>query len=185
MGHELGMSYLYLLIFLRHPKQVWHTSASIIPCIFETMTLKEKTYQTCLEIVQQKIDTLQKNLHDLADSAGNETKRTAGDKHETALAMLQIEQENNSRQLKEALQQKATLEKLNSHLQTEMIVRGSLVHTNKGVFYLSLGLGKLKVDDETIFVVSPDAPLGKLLLMKKAGDVITFSHTTYKLMKIE
>jgi hypothetical protein len=149
------------------------------------MTLKEKTYQTCIALVQQKIDVLQKNLHDLSDSAGNETKRTAGDKHETALAMLQIEQENNSRQLKEALQQKAVLEKLDPHLQTEMILRGSLVLTNKGTFYISLGLGKLKVEDETVFAVSPDAPLGKLLLMKKAGEEFQFNNTSYEIHSVE
>ena len=148
------------------------------------MTLKEKTYQTCLEIVQHKIDTLQKNLHDLTDSAGNETKRTAGDKHETALAMLQIEQENNSRQLKEVLQQKAVLEKLDPHLQTEMIVRGSLVETNKGRFYISLGLGKLTLEEETVFAVSPEAPLGKLMLMKKAGDAFQFNNVNYKIISI-
>ncbi|NCU02364.1 MAG: hypothetical protein GXC73_00110, partial [Chitinophagaceae bacterium] len=144
------------------------------------MTLKEKIYQTCVAIVQQKIEVIQKNLHDLSDSAGNETKRTAGDKHETALAMLQIEQENNNRQLNELLQQKAVLEKLDATLQTELVVRGSLVYTNKGVFYISLGLGKLKVEDETVFAVSPDAPLGKLLLMKKAGDALQFNNTAYE-----
>ena len=149
------------------------------------MTLKEKTYRTCVEIVQQKINVLQKNLHELSDSAGNETKRTAGDKHETALAMLQIEQENNSRQLKEALQQKATLEKLDPHLKTETVVRGSLVHTNKGIFYISLGLGKLKADNETFYAVSPEAPLGKLLLMKKAGDAFQFNNTVYEILSIE
>ncbi len=149
------------------------------------MTLKEKTYQVCVEIVQQKIDTLQKNLHDLSDSAGNETKRTAGDKHETALAMLQIEQENNSRQLKEVLQQKTILEKLDPQLHTEMVVRGSLVETNKGCFYISLGLGKLKVEEETVFAVSPEAPLGKLMLLKKTGDTFTFNQTDYKINSIE
>ena len=104
------------------------------------MTRKERTHQHCLLLLQQKIDALQKNLHDLSASAGNETKRTAGDKHETALAMLQIEQENNSRQLKEVLQQKAVLEKLDPQIQTATIVRGSLVETNKGRFYISLGL---------------------------------------------
>lgn len=138
-----------------------------------------------MSLLQQKIDALQKNLHDLSDSAGNETKRTAGDKHETALAMLQIEQENNSRQLKEVLQQKAILEKLDPQLQTTMVVRGSLVETNKGCFYISLGLGKLKVEDETVYAVSPDAPLGKLMLMKKAGDTFTFNNTDFKINSIE
>ncbi|TWI81480.1 hypothetical protein IQ13_2498 [Lacibacter cauensis] len=149
------------------------------------MTRKERTHQHCLLLLQQKIDALQKNLHDLSASAGNETKRTAGDKHETALAMLQIEQENNSRQLKEVLQQKAILEKIDPQLQTATIVRGSLVETNKGRFYISLGLGKLKVEEETVFAVSPEAPLGKLLLMKKAGDAFTFNDTDYKIITIE
>lgn len=149
------------------------------------MTLKEKTYRTCVEIVQQKIEAIQKNLHDLSDSAGNETKRTAGDKHETALAMLQIEQENNSRQLNELLQQKTVLEKLDAALQTEIVVRGSLVHTNKGVFYISLGLGKLKVENEIVFAISPDAPLGKLMLMKKAGDAFQFNNVAYEIISVE
>ena len=138
-----------------------------------------------MDLLQQKIDALQKNLHDLSDSAGNETKRTAGDKHETALAMLQIEQENNSRQLKEVLQQKATLEKLDPIIKTEMVVRGSLVETNKGRFYVSLGLGKLKVNDEIVFAVSPDAPLGKLMLMKKAGDAFQFNNTAYEILSVD
>ncbi len=149
------------------------------------MTLKEKIHQTCFDLVQQKIDELQKNLHDLTESAGNETKRTAGDKHETALAMLQIEQENNSRQLNELLQQKAVLEKLDPHLQTEMIVRGSLVETNKGRFYISLGLSKLKIENETVFAVSPDAPLGKLMLMKKSGDAFQFNNISYEILSVE
>lgn len=148
------------------------------------MTLKEKIHQVCVELVQQKIDTLQKNLHDLSDSAGNETKRTAGDKHETALAMLQIEQENSSRQLKEVLLQKAVLEKLDPQLQTATIVRGSLVETNKGRFYISLGLGKLQIENETVFAVSPDAPLGKLMLMKKTGETFTFNQTEYTINSI-
>lgn len=132
------------------------------------MTPKETIYQTCAEIVQQKIEAIQKNLQELSDSAGNETKRTAGDKHETALAMLQIEQENNSRQLKELLLQKAVLEKLDPHLHTEMIVRGSLVHTNKGLFFISLGLGKLKVNEQTVFCCFARCTFGETNVNEKS-----------------
>ncbi len=149
------------------------------------MKLKENVYRLCVGIVQTKISLLQQQLHDLTSSAGNETKRTAGDKHETALAMLQIEQENNSRQLQDALQQKAILEKIDPTLQTEQAVRGSIVTTNNGMFFLSLGLGKLKAEDETIYAVSPDAPLGKLLMMKKVGDFFTFNQIDYKIISVE
>ena len=149
------------------------------------MSFKENVYRQCAAIIQTKISLLQKQLHDLTDSAGNETKRTAGDKHETALAMLQIEQENNSRQLQDALQQKAILEKIDPTLQTEQAVRGSIITTNNGIFFLSLGLGKLKTQQETIFAVSPDAPLGKLLVMKKAGEEFHFNQTDYKIISVE
>lgn len=149
------------------------------------MMLKEHVYRLCVEMVQTKINLLQKQLHDLTNSAGNETKRTAGDKHETALAMLQIEQENNSRQLQDALQQKAILEKIDPTLQTEQAVRGSIIITNSGIFFLSLGLGKLKTQQETIYAVSPEAPLGKLLVMKKAGEEFQFNQTDYKIISVE
>ena len=55
---------------------------------------------------------LQQRLNDLKESGANETKSTAGDKHETALAMVQIEQANIRKQLEEALAQKAILEKI-------------------------------------------------------------------------
>ena len=149
------------------------------------MSFKENVYRQCAAIIQTKISLLQKQLHDLTDSAGNETKRTAGDKHETALAMLQIEQENNSRQLQDALQQKAMLEKIDPTLQTEQAVRGSIITTNKGIFFLSLGLGKITIDEKTVIALSPDAPLGKLLLMKKAGDAFQFNNTSYEILLVE
>jgi hypothetical protein len=46
------------------------------------------------------VAAVQKVLADLHHSASNETKSTAGDKHETALAMLQLEQENKRQQLR-------------------------------------------------------------------------------------
>lgn len=68
------------------------------------MSFKEKVYQQYLQLVNDKIVSLQKILNELSDSAKNETKSTAGDKHETALAMLQQEQQNTSIKLSEALE---------------------------------------------------------------------------------
>jgi len=58
------------------------------------MTLKQKAHQHYLQMVNDKISLLRQDLAGLRESGANETKSTAGDKHETALAMLQIEQAN-------------------------------------------------------------------------------------------
>ena len=77
------------------------------------MKLKQKIYNHYLQIIHDKVSMLQKVLDDLKESGANETKSTAGDKHETALAMLQIEQANTRTQLQEVLNQQAALEKIN------------------------------------------------------------------------
>jgi hypothetical protein len=145
------------------------------------MTLKEQVYRHCEERIQTNIALLQKQLQELTASAGNETKRTAGDKHETALAMLQIEQENISRQLKEALLQQVVLRRIDPLLKTTEAVRGSVIQTNKGIFFLSLGLGKITIAEKTIIALSPESPLGNRLLRSKAGDTCTFNDIVYSI----
>jgi transcription elongation GreA/GreB family factor len=122
---------------------------------------------------------MQQVLADLKESGANETKSTAGDKHETALAMLQIEQANKRAQLKEAQEQKAILEKINPALIPSVIVSGSLVKTNAGYLFISIALGKAIVDGIKVIALSPQSPLGKLLMGKQSGSAVTIKNTVY------
>ncbi len=149
------------------------------------MTFKEKIYRQYVLLVHEKISLLKKNLQDLTDSASNETKSTAGDKHETALAMLQIEQENSSRQLSDVLKQKAVLEKIDPLLHPEQVVNGSLVKTNKGYYFISIGLGKITVNEQLITALSPESPLGAQMMHLKKADTFIFNGMEYRIETIE
>lgn len=70
------------------------------------MNLKEKVYQHYLSLVLEKIKTLQDTIADLTLDAQNDAKGSAGDKHETALSMMHLEQEKLTQKVKEALDQK-------------------------------------------------------------------------------
>lgn len=135
-------------------------------------------------MIDSKIKVLQKNLSDLSESAGNETKRTAGDKHETALAMLQIEQENIRRQLHEALAQKKLLSQIDPCIQTVQVCKGSIVTTDKGVFFISTALGKKVIDAVTVIALSPESPLGSKMVHLKKGDSFSFNQTNYTIEAI-
>ncbi len=134
------------------------------------MTLKQKVHLTCLELVDEKIRLVQKNLAGLKESGANETKSTAGDKHETALAMLQIEQANARAQLNDLLAKKADLHSINPKLSPVSIVKGSLVKTNKGHLFVSTAIGKLMVDGLAVIALSAQSPLGSRLLGLQAGE---------------
>jgi hypothetical protein len=141
------------------------------------MTFKQKIHYNFLLSVNEKVKLLQTTLAALKESAANETKSTAGDKHETALAMLQIEQANTGKQLQEAVEIKAIVEKIDPTIVAPIIVCGSLVTTNRGYFFVSAAMGKIVVDGKAIMSVSPYSPLGKQLLgLQVAARVIVNTH---------
>lgn len=149
------------------------------------MTLKQKIYNHYLQVVNNKIQLLQQVLADLKESGSNETKSTAGDKHETALAMLQIEQANTRAQLKELINQKDALEKINPLLHAGIITNGSLVKTNRGYLFVSIALSKAVIDNNTIIALSPQSPLGIKLLGLKAGDRTDINNNLYVIQNVE
>ena len=128
---------------------------------------------------------LQQTLEDLKESGSNETKSTAGDKHETALAMLQIEQANTRGQLQEVLEKHLALINIKPDIITKKVLPGSYVKTNKGNFYISVALGKLIIDGETVIAVSPQSPLGAKLMGCCVHDTVTINTHTYLVESIE
>lgn len=148
------------------------------------MTLKEKIYQHCFDSLSERISAVQSTLNDLKDSASNETKSTAGDKHETALAMLQIEQKNVSAQLENLNVQMQTLKRLAGVNVSTRVIEGSLVLTDKGYYYVTIAAGKVVVDGSPIIVLSAQSPLGRSFIGKEINAVVSFNTTTYTLQEI-
>ncbi|MBL0358060.1 MAG: hypothetical protein IPP72_14855 [Chitinophagaceae bacterium] len=128
---------------------------------------------------------LQQVLADLKESGSNETKSTAGDKHETALAMLQIEQAQKRDQLKEVQIQKAAMEKINPAITATSIVNGSLVNTNRGYLFISTALGRAVIDGVKVTALSPQSPLGSKLMGLTVGATTEVNNNQYVIETIE
>ena len=149
------------------------------------MKLKQKVYDHYRQLINDKVKMLQQVLADLKESGSNETKSTAGDKHETALAMLQIEQANTRGQLQEVLAQKNALEKIDPTISATMIVNGSLVKTTRSYLFISIAAGKIIIDGISIISLSPQSPLGQKLMGLKVGEVAGINNIEYAIETIE
>jgi hypothetical protein len=143
------------------------------------MQLKQSVYNTCLQLLNNKIQTLQNTLHELSEGAISDGKSSAGDKHETARAMMQLEQEKISKQLDEVLAQKTILQKNDRTITLEQITKGSLIKTNKGYLFLSIALGKINVEGVDVIVLSPQSPLGIKLMGLKVKSSVSINAVTY------
>lgn len=154
--------------------------------IFATMSLhfKNKIITACKEVLDAKIKFLKDALHEATDAGNNETKSTAGDKHETGRAMMQLEQEKLGKQLVDLESQKNDFDKIDFSISHRAIANGSLIETSKGFFLLATAIGKLEVDEITLFVISNKSPLGLNLLGLEPKSKITFNGMSYEIKAI-
>lgn len=147
------------------------------------MELKAQIKTHYRELLQQKTALLAQQLQSLAESLHQETKSTAGDKYETARAMLHIEQENLQQQMAVLKSQQAALD-YESAAAPGRAGPGSLVTTDKGVFFISASLGKASIAGHTVYALSPQSPLGQKLLQHGIGDTIVQQQTAYTITGI-
>lgn len=140
---------------------------------------KIKIISACCRVLNDKINFLQQNLKEVTDAGNNETKSTAGDKHEIGRAMMQLEQEKLGNQLVDLESQKNDFDKIDFSISHTAIANGSLIETNKGFFLIAMAIGKLEVDQSTVFVISKKSPLAKVLLGLKNNDTVDFNNMKY------
>lgn len=148
------------------------------------MLSKSMVYNSCIKSVSDKITAAGKAFKEITEEAKTDSKSSAGDKHETSRALMQMEQEKISRQLQNMIDQKKQLEKINIDQHSEKIITGSLILTNQGYFFLSVGLGKITVKDTPVFVLSSGSPLGAKLTGLKKDDSTTINGTNYIIIQI-
>jgi len=147
--------------------------------------LKEKIYQHVLKELEAKIEESQIELDSIRSSRDNNSKSTAGDKHEVGRAMAQIELDNQTAVLHRTLKLKETLIGLDLGRNPAHVGKGSLVITNRGKYFVSIGLGAIQIEGESIFVISLSSPIGTLLDTKSVGDVLEFNEQRIEILDIQ
>lgn len=142
-------------------------------------SLKIKVLAYYRQQVQDKEDAFRDMIDALTEGAANDAKGSAGDKHETALSMMHLEQEKLNHKLKEILEQKSVLDKIEADTVSSKIILGSLVKANSMYLFLSTALPKIVVEGTTVFALSPQSPLGSKLLGSERGNEVEVNNTKY------
>jgi hypothetical protein len=148
------------------------------------MTFKQKIHTYYQQLVQDRIDVFRDMIAALTEDSKNDAKGSAGDKHETALSMMHIEQEKLNTKLREVLTQKSVLDKIDTSTIAETIIVGSLVKANGIYLYLSLALPKININQINVIALSPQSPLGNKLMGNKVGFTFEINGTRYRIEEI-
>ena len=145
---------------------------------------KQRVHAHCLSLVQQKIEGIEAAMREAQGAANEETKSSAGDKYETGRAMMHLEKEKLASQRAEAFKLQKVLGQIDAAKQSTQVALGSLVHTNRGWFFVAVGLGNIAIEQQSCFVISPAAPIGQAMWGRRVNDHFTFNGQTIEIATI-
>lgn len=98
--------------------------------------------------------------------------------------MAQLEIENSSAQLAEAMKLKQVLDQINPDQETRTAQLGSLVLTSQGNYYICISAGKLMIDGVIYYAVSSASPIGMKLMKLRAGESFTLNQKSIMVEKV-
>ncbi|MGF1636876.1 MAG: 3-oxoacyl-ACP synthase [Cyclobacteriaceae bacterium] len=146
--------------------------------------LKKRIYQLCSESVDTRIAAIKSSIEMAEEASFGEVSSSMGDKYETGRSMMQLEIQKYEVQMAEARKLRNVLNEINPNLSTDDIQLGSLAETEQGNFYLSVSIGKVKVDDYECFAISMQSPAGQAIFGLKANDTYELNGKTYKIKAV-
>ncbi len=147
-------------------------------------TLKQKVVAYYKQQVDDRIDAFRDMIAALTEDASNDAKGSAGDKHETALSMMHLEQEKLNHKLKEFLDQKVIIDKINTEATSSKIALGSLVQANNLYLFVSAALPKITIEGVNVIALSSQSPLGMKMMGMEKGDEFEVGNTKYEIHEI-
>lgn len=152
------------------------------------LKIKEALFKQCEFFVNRRSQTVHEIISSNQKALQSETKSSAGDKHETGRAMLQLEMEKASQQLEGISLMNQILSKIDLSTPKvfgqEVVHLGSIIRTDTTNYFLSISAGQLLVEGENYFAISVSSPIGKLLLGKKQNEEVVFNGSRIKINQI-
>lgn len=136
----------------------------------EKLAFKKTLHAGLVAKLRNNIAELKGSIFELQDSAKSESKSSVGDKYETGRAMIQLEIEKITEQLREKETALGVISAMQVDVQDDTIRRGAVIITSEGTYFLSLSAGTVVIDHITVSCISSSSPLGQMLLGRKSGD---------------
>ena len=145
---------------------------------------KKIVYTKIQEEINHRVHKIQTALRQQSESLKTASESTAGDKHNTARAMMHIEEEKLGKQLAQLIKLKKLLVKVHPSKTSNAITLGSLVNTNRGWLYIAVPLGKFSMDGIDLMAISLASPIGQVLQGKKVFETTTFNGQNWEVLEI-
>ena len=135
-------------------------------------------------LLNDRADSLRAEITATRHTFTDDTKSSAGDKHEVGRAMTQQELDKLEDRLAKLTAQQQELARVPLERVFDRAAFGSLVHTDAGTYFLAIGLGHTGMDGQACFAVSIASPIGQVLLGKRSGERVEFNGRSFTVVEV-
>ncbi len=149
------------------------------------IAIKTELLRHCEQQVESRYSKIKQTIGGIEESLLEESKSSSGDKHETGRAMLQIDRENAGKQLMEIEKVVQLLKKIDITSTSDYARLGSLVYTDRFVYFISISIGTVTIEKADYLCVALNSPVGMLISGKKVGDEFILNGNSYKITSVK
>ena len=135
-------------------------------------------------LLQERVNAAQVEITSTRASFTSDTKSSAGDKHEVGRAMVQQELDKLEEQHAKLVVLQQELARVPLERSFDRVAFGSLVETDQGTYFMSIGLGRMEVDGGSCFAISLASPIGQALKDKQTGEQVVFNGRSFTVERI-
>ena len=146
--------------------------------------IKKTLFNHCKTHLKKKMKVLEQLKKNLQRDLTYETKSSAGDKFETARAMIQLENEKLGNQIHEIELNYQKLNAIKDFQTSKSISLGSIIFTDKANYYVAIAADFFEVNSKVFYCISSQSPIGKLLIGKKINESIMFNDVQSTILEI-
>lgn len=146
--------------------------------------LKIKLLNACKKQLASRREAVDTILANVAHSLKEETKSSAGDKHETGRAMLQLERENAGKQLAQIEKLELILKRVSTTVSSGPVHLGSVIVTSQYNYFIAIPAGEITINGQMFYAIGATSPIGQRLLGKEEGDEVGFRESIFAINSI-
>ncbi len=147
----------------------------------EKIKLKKALLNKCIDIQKNTVSIAKKAMEDALTSANAE--KVTEELSDSFRESMHATRDMYARQANEGVNNLGLLNRINI-VEHDKVKFGSVVFTNFQNYFISTGLGEIKVDDLSFQAVSTLAPLFQILVDKKKGDTFMFLDRLYTVIEV-
>jgi hypothetical protein len=147
----------------------------------EKIKLKKALLNKCIDIQKNTVAIAKKAMEDALTSANAE--KVTEELSDSFRESMHATRDMYARQANEGVNNLGLLNRINI-VEHDKVKFGSVVFTNFQNYFISTGLGEIKVEDLSFQAVSTLAPLFQILVDKKKGDTFMFLDRLYTVIEV-